>query len=46
MTTEGYYRIVVPTDFSSCSEAAWAEAQRLAGVFGSELDARARRVPR
>ena len=37
MTTEGYYRIVVPTDFSSCSELAWAEAQRLARVFGSEL---------
>ena len=37
MTTEGYYRILVPTDFSSCSAAAWAEAQRLARVCGSEL---------
>jgi len=37
MTTDGYYRILVPTDFSSCSAAAWAEAQRLARVCGSEL---------
>jgi nucleotide-binding universal stress UspA family protein len=32
-----FSRIVVPTDFSPCSEAAWAVAQRLAGAFGSEL---------
>jgi nucleotide-binding universal stress UspA family protein len=37
MSTEGYYRIVVPTDFSSCAEEAWAAAKRLAGAFGSEL---------
>jgi len=37
MTTDGYYRIVVPTDFSSCSNRAWAEAQRLARLCGSEL---------
>ena len=35
--SEGFYRIVVPTDFSTCSEEAWALAQRLAGAFGSEL---------
>jgi nucleotide-binding universal stress UspA family protein len=34
---DGFYRIVVPTDFSSCSEEAWAMAQRLAGALGSEL---------
>src|SRR5262249_35151953 len=27
----------VPTDFSDCSEQAWALAQRLAGAIGSEL---------
>jgi universal stress protein A len=32
-----FFRIVVPTDFSPCSEAAWTMAQRLAGAFGSEL---------
>ncbi len=37
MAADGYYRIVVPTDFSDCSRAAWAEAQRLARAFGSEL---------
>lgn len=37
MTSDGFYRIVVPTDFSSCAEQAWALAQRLAGGFGSEL---------
>jgi nucleotide-binding universal stress UspA family protein len=33
----GFHRIVVPTDFSSCSHDAWALAQRLARAFGSEL---------
>lgn len=38
MTAEGvFYRVVVPTDFSTCAEEAWALAQRLAGAFGSEL---------
>jgi universal stress protein A len=38
MTADGvFYRIVVPTDFSSCAEAAWALAQRVAAVAGSEL---------
>ena len=37
MTADGFYRIVVPTDFSSCAEEAWALAQRLAGALGSEL---------
>jgi nucleotide-binding universal stress UspA family protein len=37
VTGNGFYRIVVPTDFSSCSEEAWALAQRLAGALGSEL---------
>ncbi len=37
MAADGYYRIVVPTDFSDCSRAAWTEAQRLARAFGSEL---------
>ena len=34
---DGYYRIIVPTDFSSCAEEAWAAAQRLGKAFGSEL---------
>jgi universal stress protein A len=37
MTKAVFYRIVAPTDFSPCAEAAWAMAQRLAGAFGSEL---------
>ncbi len=38
MTLEGlFYRIVVPTDFSTCAEEAWGLAQRLAGALGSEL---------
>jgi len=37
MKSEGFHRIVVPTDFSSCSQEAWALARRLAGAFGSEL---------
>jgi nucleotide-binding universal stress UspA family protein len=32
-----FYRVIVPTDFSSCSQEAWALAQRLAGALGSEL---------
>ncbi len=32
-----FHRIVVPTDFSSCAEGAWALAQRLAAVMRSEL---------
>ncbi len=37
MTSDGFYRVVVPTDFSSCAEGAWALAQRLALPLGSEL---------
>lgn len=38
MTLEGvFYRIVVPTDFSTCAEEAWALAQRVAQTCGSEL---------
>jgi nucleotide-binding universal stress UspA family protein len=32
-----FYRIIVPTDFSSCSEEAWRIAQCLAGMSGAEL---------
>jgi nucleotide-binding universal stress UspA family protein len=32
-----FNRIVVPTDFSSCSEEAWALAQRLARALDAEL---------
>ena len=32
-----FHRVVVPTDFSSCAEAAWEIAQRLAVAMGSEL---------
>ena len=32
-----FYRVIVPTDFSSCAEEAWAMAQRLAAALGSEL---------
>lgn len=32
-----FYRIVVPTDFSRCSEEAWDVARRLAAGLGSEL---------
>ncbi len=35
--SELFYRIVVPTDFSSSSEEAWALAQRLATALGSEM---------
>jgi nucleotide-binding universal stress UspA family protein len=38
VTTNGlFYRIVVPTDFSACSEEAWELAQRMATALGSEL---------
>jgi nucleotide-binding universal stress UspA family protein len=37
LASGGFHRIVVPTDFSTCAEQAWALAQRLAGGFGSEL---------
>jgi len=37
VTSDGFYRVVVPTDFSSCAEGAWALAQRLGLPFGSEL---------
>ena len=37
MKSEGFYRIVVATDFSTCSHEAWALARRLTGAFGSEL---------
>jgi nucleotide-binding universal stress UspA family protein len=37
MALEGFYRVVVPTDFSSCAEAAWVAAQRVARAFGAEL---------
>jgi universal stress protein A len=38
VTTDGiFYRIIVPTDFSTCAEEAWSLAQRLARAFGSEL---------
>ena len=32
-----FHRIVVPTDFSDCSEEAWAVAKRMAAAPGSEL---------
>jgi nucleotide-binding universal stress UspA family protein len=32
-----FHRIVVPTDFSDCSQAAWALARRAAATPGSEL---------
>lgn len=32
-----FYRIVVPTDFSTCAEQAWALAKRLAAAFEAEL---------
>ena len=34
---DGFSRIVVPTDFSSCGEAAWATALRAARGFGAEV---------
>ncbi len=32
-----FHRIVVPTDFSDCSQEAWAVAKRVAAAPGSEL---------
>jgi nucleotide-binding universal stress UspA family protein len=32
-----FYRIIVPTDFSTCAEGAWGLAQRLAAAFDAEL---------
>ena len=32
-----FHRIVVPTDFSECADAAWALARRMAAEWGSEL---------
>ena len=37
MATNLFYRIVVPTDFSDCSEEAWGLAKRVAGTLGSEV---------
>jgi len=37
MASRLFRRIVVPTDFSACSEEAWALARRIAGAVGSEI---------
>ena len=37
MASRLFRRIVVPTDFSGCSEEAWALARRIAGAVGSEI---------
>ena len=37
MASDLFHRIVVPTDFSECSEGAWALAKRVAGSLGSEV---------
>lgn len=37
MASSLFHRIVVPTDFSDCSEEAWALAKRVAGTLGSEV---------
>jgi nucleotide-binding universal stress UspA family protein len=37
MSERVFYRIVAPTDFSTCAEEAWAMAQRLASAFGAEV---------
>ena len=37
MASNLFSRIVVPTDFSDCSEEAWALAKRVAGTLGSEV---------
>jgi len=37
MTADGFSRIVVPTDFSSCADAAWDIALRAARGFGAEV---------
>ena len=37
MASDLFRRIVVPTDFSECSEEAWALARRVAGALSSEV---------
>jgi nucleotide-binding universal stress UspA family protein len=37
MASSLFHRIVVPTDFSACSEEAWALARRIAGAVDSEI---------
>lgn len=37
MTEPAFHRIVVPTDFSSCAEAAWATALRAAHLSGAVI---------
>ena len=37
MADPAFHRILVPTDFSTCAEAAWSLARRLAGATGAEL---------
>jgi nucleotide-binding universal stress UspA family protein len=37
MSADGFSRIVVPTDFSACAEAAWDTALRAARGFGAEV---------
>ncbi|MEX2221242.1 MAG: universal stress protein [Candidatus Rokuibacteriota bacterium] len=37
MANSIFYRIVVPTDFSTCSEEAWRLARRVAAATGGEL---------
>jgi nucleotide-binding universal stress UspA family protein len=37
MSAPGFYRIVVPVDFSETSERAWALAQQVAGLSDAEL---------
>ena len=37
MASRLFSRIVVPTDFSGCSEEAWALARRIAGAVGAEI---------
>ena len=37
MASNLFHRIVVPTDFSECSEVAWTLAKRVAGTLGSEV---------
>src|SRR5262245_18385616 len=37
MNADGFSRIVVPTDFSSCADAAWNAALRTARGFGAEV---------
>jgi nucleotide-binding universal stress UspA family protein len=37
MTGGLFYRIVVPTDFSRCSDEAWATARRIATATGAEV---------